>query len=489
MLNLKKIGLMGLVTVFLLVSSFFVVYGAEKLIKSGNGFLEVRDDGLRVLHLKGNAYERGYQRGMLLGDAYTEEVSTDITWYSLVIGGGDFEAGHDAILWAKDMMEPFVPYQFRHKIQGMADALATQGSPITYEDIIQIPIADDLFMTEPDPNKDLTTPGKRLTYPSLRCSSFVAYGDATKDGSLITAGNQDYFNTEEVIKNRVVVVVDPTDGGYGYTAATWSFFEVLGMNETGISIVGQLSPSEPETLVAVPTEFLLNMVLQYSDSIDDAVDLLTMYPRSVGIILTIADAKTNEAAVIEWTADELTVRRPEPGKNVIWSTNHFNCYPGWQGYTGYNIVPSNAKRLKLSDVSTVEKWQDSLATVGRGRASRYGRLEQLLNDNYGEISLEKAQEIISDRYSMKQGRVVPPTETTAPGDYPISAYFDDWVVSDATTYYKSDKSGELRLKDGNVWSYVAVPVTGDIWWAIGLPPAQYGGYKHLNLYEELERNR
>ena len=35
MLNFKKIGLMGLVTVFLLVSSFLVVYGAEKPIKLG----------------------------------------------------------------------------------------------------------------------------------------------------------------------------------------------------------------------------------------------------------------------------------------------------------------------------------------------------------------------------------------------------------------------------------------------------------------------
>jgi len=35
MFNFKKIGLMGLVTVFLLVSSFLVVCGAEKPIKLG----------------------------------------------------------------------------------------------------------------------------------------------------------------------------------------------------------------------------------------------------------------------------------------------------------------------------------------------------------------------------------------------------------------------------------------------------------------------
>jgi len=263
------------------------------------------------------------------------------------------------------------------------------------------------------------------------------------------------------------------------------------VNEAGIAINGHLSSSDEESLRGVSSELILALILQYADSIEDAVEIATTCPRTTGIIIHVVDSKTNRAAVIEYTADHIAVRFAEPGKDVLWATNHFNAYPGFQGYTGFNMVTTEVKRKNLADISTVEKWQDSLEAIGRGRAGRYGRYEQLLNENYGKINRERAKEIISDRYSMQQGKVLGPTEPTADwDDWPISCVFNDWVVFEDIQYYHLDRSGELRVKQGNVASFVATPATGDIWWAVGVPPAAYtAGYKYLNLYEELTRNR
>ena len=106
------------------------------------------------------------------------------------------------------------------------------------------------------------------------------------------------------------------------------FYVASGINEVGIGINGQLVSSDSESILGVPAELLLGMVLQYSDSIEDAIEILTVYPRTNGIIIHISDAKTNKSAMIEYTADNIAVRFSEQGKDILWTTNHFNCFPG-----------------------------------------------------------------------------------------------------------------------------------------------------------------
>ncbi|MCP5107591.1 MAG: hypothetical protein GY950_29655 [bacterium] len=459
------------------------------LKRHGRGFLEQKASGLKVLHLKGTAYERGYQRGMLQDDLGTVTLD-NITELAAWFGGDNLETGLAALREAKKTMEPFIPYQFRQEMKGMADALAARKSPVTYDDIVLHMVGADFGMM--DPKHDLKKHGKRNAFPPIsRCSGFLAWGGAVTGGKLIAAGNSDYYDTGAELKNRPVAVVAPTDGGYGFTGALWDvFFTASGINEAGIAVHGQLVSADSESLRGVSAELLLGMVLQYADSIEDAVEILTVYPRTCGIIVNVADAKTNRSAIIEYTAAHIAVRFAEPGKDVLWSTNHFNCFPGWQGYSGFNMAPDYDDRAKLADIGTIEKWQESLEKVGKGRAGRYGRYRRLLDENYGKITVEKAKEIISDRYSLKQGKVLAPTEATGWKDYPIMVHRPDWVMSKNIQYYKREKRGELRVKSGNVSSFVAVPGTGDIWWAVGIPPAAYTtGYTHMNLYLELAKNR
>lgn len=472
--------------------------------RHGKGFLERKAGGLKVLHLKGTAYERGFQRGMLqedLGRVTLDNITELAAWF----GEGDLQTGLSKMREAKKIMEPYIPYQFKQEMKGMADALAdskpgvraddkfgvrADDKPsVSYDDIVLHMVGADFGMM--DLRHDLKRRRKKDPFPSLsRCSSFSAWGAATKDGKLIMAGNSDYYDTARELANRGVAVIDPTDGGYGYTGALWDvFYTASGINEAGISINGHLVGADSESLRGVSSELLLGMVLQYADSIEDAVEILTVYPRTCGIIVHIADAKTNRAAIIEFTADNIAVRfAGTPG--MLWTTNHFNCVPGWQGYSGYNMASACDERMKLADISTVEKWLDSLAKVGKGRAGRYGRYGELLEKYRGHITVDIAKKIITDRYSLKQGKVLAPEEATGWNDYPIMVRQKDWVMSKNIQYYKQKRKSELKVKSGNVSSFIAVPANGDIWWAVGIPPAAYtSGYTRMNLHEELARNR
>jgi len=304
------------------------------------------------------------------------------------------------------------------------------------------------------------------------------------------AGNEDYYDTEDELKNRCVAIVEPTDGGYGYIGALWDVFYVAsGINEVGIGINGHLVSSDSESILGVPAELLLGMVLQYSDSIEDAIEILTVYPRTNGIIIHISDAKTNKSAMIEYTADDIAIRYSEPEQDLLWTTNHFNCFPGWQGYKGINMASTYNDRAGLEDISTIDKWQNSLEKIGKGTAGRYGRYQQLLRRNYGIIDLDLAKTIISDRYSKIQSKILSATEPTEWNDYPIMVCNQDWIMSENIQYYKSDYIGSLIVKIGNVSSFFATPGTGDIWWTVGLPPSGYTmEYTHLNLLKELFRN-
>jgi hypothetical protein len=220
------------------------------------------------------------------------------------------------------------------------------------------------------------------------------------------------------------------------------------------------------------------------------VEILSAYPRTCGIIVHVADAKSKRSAIIEYTADDIAVRFAEPQEDMLWTTNHFNCYPGWQGYSGFNMPAANNDRLGLEDISSVEKWQHSLEKIGKGKSGRYGRYHELLKTNHGNMDIDIAKGMISDRYSRKQDRVLAATEPTDWDDYPIMARQHDWEMSDDISFYKNDKQGPLLVSSGNVSSFFAKPGEGDIWWTVGVPPSGCTMvYTYMNLQEELARSR
>jgi len=471
--------------------------GTEIIGTYGKGFLE-NSGGIRVLHLKGSPYERGYQHGTLLASEITNVISDGITGAASVVATAlqaNIETGLQKLKEGQKAAGPYIPPEFREEMTGIADGIASKGSPMTLDDVLLWNTMYDswCFFAHPDPS-DPNRPAERHAYPP-GCSSCSTWGDATQDGSLIMGKNMDNLDLPGILENRILVISDP-DHGFGHANITHPGMIAIdgGFNEGGIEMMTQYSPSIYETMSGCGIGILSRLILQYAHTINDAVNILTVYPRCTGINYHVTDAKVNRAAVIEVSASEAAIRRPEKGTDALWTSNHYNCYPGWKGYTGKNMVKGQAPVYKLQDISTIEKWQEGIYDpkndniAGAGRFKRY---EKLVKENYGRITAEKMMQIMSDRINPDTGEE---REWEAP-----SGGFNDGVTICMFTplnqygkqvpFYKNDKKEDISARFGNLWSLVAVPGSGDFYLAMQDFPAQRGGYVHFNLKAELQKTR
>ena len=455
----------------------------------GDGFYEIKSNGLKVLHLKGTSYERGYQYGHMMKDEIEDALKSGTTLFAVYIGDGDYDLGLKRIFKGKEEMEKYIPYEFLDEMKGMADALIDLGSDLTYDDIVMWNTINDSKMLHKGPCsiEDNNPAGKRIPFfPQGGCMSAAAWGDATSDNSMIVGKNMDWYSTPEMRKNPLVLVVKPTDGGYGYLAPVYPGWItcIEGINEKGISTGLQISKSDVETMKGAGWHFLTALVLKYSDSIEDAITTLTVYPRPCGNIFEVCDAKIDKAVVVETTANALALRYPVKGKNLLWTTNHFNCYPGWEGYNGSVNMPAQQEKFYKLDLSTVDSWQETIPMWTNGR---FVRSRQLLNENYGEISVEKMINLLSDRYCMKQKKNVEWDDVHA------ACIADVWSVDKELAnikFYKSNKKAPVLYTGGTIWSLVMKPLTGDVRIAVsGKIPAQRGEFQYINLFAELASMR
>lgn len=494
---MRGINLMFLLVVAILAGSLTV--GTSALASTPQkgilriheaGFYEIKPNGLKVLHLKGTSYQRGYQYGALLKDEIEKSLKSGITMFALYIGDGDYDKGLKTIIQGKEDMEQFIPPEFKNEMRGMADALAEAGSNLTYDDIVMWNTVNDSKMLHKGPCsiEDRIPAGKRHPYfPKGGCMTVRASGEATQDGNMIVAKNMDWYATPEMRENPIVLVVDPTDGGYGYLTPVYPGWIscIEGINEKGICFGLQISRSDVETMKGAGWHFLTSLLLKYADSLDDAINILTVYPRPCGNIHHVCDGKTGNSVVIETTANAIGLRYQKKGRDILWTTNHFNCYPGWEGYSGsINIPALQTKSYKL-DLNTIETWQKTIPMWTKGR---FERARQILNENYGKITLEKMIDLISDRYCMKEKRFVgwDVVDATTISDI----WAKDEVLSEDIQYYKSAIRGPVTYCGANIWSLVMVPLTGDLRIAMsGSVPAQKGKFRYINLLEELESMR
>jgi hypothetical protein len=471
----------------------------SKIIKThGKGFLEEKQ-GIKVLHLRGTPYQLGYQHGVLLKDEISEVLTGGLTGAAAVIAkntGIDFSLAIEKMMVGEKAMEPYIPPEFKEEMQGIADGISEAGVSLTYEDVLLWNTMYDqrCFYAHPNP-ADPNNPPIRCPYPP-GCSSFSAWGEATLDGKMIFGKNMDNLNIPGILENRILVIVDP-DHGYGHTFITHPGMLAIdgGINEDGVAMMTQYSASAHETLQGCGIGILTRLILSNVHRIEDAVNILTVYPRCTGINYHVADSKVNRAAVIEVSATEVAVRYPEQGKDILWATNHYNCYPGWKGYTGHNMVIGQAPVYGLADISTVEKWQASLTDRKNTiipAAGRFKRYEQLINENYGKITVEKGIKILSDRHDPYTGKERDWTEPSpSPNDRPtismLYSLFPTDKITEDIIYYKCNKKDSITAYESNLWSLVSVLPDGDIWLAIKDFPAHRGPFEYLNLIEELSR--
>jgi isopenicillin-N N-acyltransferase like protein len=272
--------LAALLLVILAVTGTLARAETKTLARCGAGFLE-DVDGYRVLHVKGEPYEMGYQQGALLRDDIRENVrflfEVKAKEIKVELAGVNLLDPKRVIRGIASQQRKFVPERFFEEMRGVAD-----GAGLDVQDIVIANFIPELF----------------------HCSGFALSGSATKDGTLYHGRILDYGCDWRLQEHAVLTVAQPR-GRIPFVNVTYAGFvgSVTGMNAERVSI-GEMGGRGLGHWQGVPMAFLVRMVLEEADSLSRGIGVLHDNPRTCEYYFVMADGETRKAVGLEacWNA-------------------------------------------------------------------------------------------------------------------------------------------------------------------------------------------
>ena len=315
---------------------------------------------IKVVWLTGTPYDMGYQHGTLLHDEIASIGATPLRVARLA--GVGLGLGR----LAKNRAYP----ELLEECQGMADAASDIGIDMdvcmmmSYADVFQ----EILGHTLP---RELFWEG---------CNQFVATHAATRDGYLYhgSSVDNDKKPVNYVIYNPVLFIRQPLNGlPHVFVTYPGVIWPNSGLNVAGISLGLDTAHAAGTTELSREGRSnvqIMGQILKTATSFAEARSLMETQPRVRGNIIMIADGKSREAGVFEFTGRHLGVR-PLQDNGVLYATNHF-------------VLPEMFDRQPLP--------------IDLSSDRRFRRLGQLLepdgiSSRYGEIDPTVMAAILRDR--------------------------------------------------------------------------------------------
>jgi predicted choloylglycine hydrolase len=307
----------------------------------------------RIVYVSGTPYERGYQLGYQTGDVYNLLVQK--LWVKEAYIGTREEIIE--YLYNYENTVKNVAPEIIEEMHGIVDGAVAAGCHITYEDVL---LANWYW--------NLPPPGWKGS-----CSSFGAWGSATKDGEPLWSLNDDSYYYPDVY---FPILVGFSEGG-----KAWIYTEAQnpssGMNSDGLVAATQWNPSLPEDEAYGMTEALaVAWILQRASNSDEAREvLLDKVPNPPTRNYIFMDARP-KMYVVEATPTKAYTRiAGDYGeKDFMVTTNHFMSKE-WGG----RYAPPGP-----------EHWNYNSWT-------RYATVFKKIEMNYGKIDADVALEIMSSR--------------------------------------------------------------------------------------------
>lgn len=269
--------------VVVLVTGSLVRAETKTLARCGAGYLE-QVDGYRVLHVKGQPYEMGYQQGALLRDDIRENVrylfEVKAKELKVELGGLKLLDAKQVIKGIASRQRKFIPQRFFDELQGIAD-----GAGMDVQDITIANFIPELF----------------------HCSGFAISGSATKGGTLYHGRVLDYGCDWRLQEHAVLTVAEPF-GRIPFVNVAYAGFigSVTGMNAERVSI-GETGGKGMGHWDGVPMAFLVRMVLEEADTLERAIAVFHDNPRTCEYYFVIADGKTGKGVGMEASWDQFGV--------------------------------------------------------------------------------------------------------------------------------------------------------------------------------------
>ncbi len=351
-------------------------------------------EGFRYLQVSGSPADIGYQHGSMLSDLVERSLSgyahATQSWYGI---GWRAARVQGMSYWS------YVPQEQRDEMDGIVKgaseggAVNPLGTPVDRWDILTLNSIWDIWWRMSPPGDPWwwfpggTVIGADESNVPHHCSAFVATGSMTLDGGFVIGQSlwMPYFLAPA---HAVFMDIIPEKGNRILMEVTagmiWSGTEFY-LNSAGL-VVGETTLGVGHyKWGGLPSFIRLRQAVQYADSIDSFVGI--MVDRSNGAYCgdyLIADAETNEVAILELGSDIHVVAR---------------TMDGYLGSCNYPWDPDVAKEM-----GEPQGWE-------HGCYPRYVRWEQLMDRDRGNVTAFKAMEYLGDHYDTVEERDNPCSHT------------------------------------------------------------------------------
>ncbi len=349
-------------------------YLANKVESEGENYYFTTKQGFDYIHLEGTPEQIGYNQAILISDkiergmesyAFLTEMRYDLTWAMCRF--------HGATYW------PNIPLEYQQEIDGIAQgcqevgAKNPDGSTIDRWDVVAYNAMWDIWWRTSNIRHPPFFPFAEIEPPD-HCSGFVANGETTKDGGFVIAQSL-WMPYHLPPSHGVFADIVPQSGNRMLmelqAGMVWSGTEWY-LNGAGLVVGETTLGTAPYQWLKVPAFVRIRKAVQYANTIDEFANImLTDTNGAYCGDYMVADANTNEVAIVELGSYEHEIWRSDSGF-------HGSCNFPWD--------PEVRAEMEAPD-----GWD-------HGCYPRYYRLEQIHTKYDGQIDTEIAKRTLGDHW-------------------------------------------------------------------------------------------
>ncbi|MBT3223818.1 MAG: hypothetical protein HN348_32520, partial [Proteobacteria bacterium] len=269
-----------------------------------------RYEGLHVLRLSGTDYEMGFQHGALLREAIPHGPLPYFSKYvrKVLTGALPAPAAHLAgrILGrtvGKAIARQFPP-SFQEALNGLAD-----GARISRRQVHRAVTMPETYLWVLSKYRSIlgASAAPRFGVPLMGCSSALAWGSATADGSLLHGRNFDYQGIGYWDREQAVVFHRPVDGQsyVSITSAGILLGGITAMNTAGLTmVIHQHMSARDFDLGGLPVGVVGDRIMRHAKTLDEARNLLDQHHPNGPWTYVVGSAKEQAVLCYEVTAKQ-----------------------------------------------------------------------------------------------------------------------------------------------------------------------------------------
>lgn len=319
-------------------------------------------EGRSTMYLEGDPYSLGYANARLASDwMYEQEESLIATVREFLPSDLQFWGITLLVLTNNRSLPDYVPEEYQLEIRGLADGSEDPFPDYgpRYHRILNYHAAHDISHWVWDK-------------PVIGCNALAARGAWTANGHLLVARNFDFEAGRSFDRNKIIALFRPEEG-QAFLSVVWPGMAgaVTGLNDQRIYCSINGAHSADRGRIGTPSSLVVRRVLQYSSSLEEAIEIIRNAQVFVADSYLVADGGTGEAVVVEKTPAATAVRRMKDG--LVLQSNHFE-----------------------SEELAADEGNQEYMRVGTSLA-RHARLRELTDRAKGELDPPRLVEIFRDR--------------------------------------------------------------------------------------------